>query len=220
MPVRKIPKNYLGVTGRFSGHKNRAASDFESLLEKEYMLLLDFDPSVRDYEVQPIKIPVPGVRNGYIPDILVRFNPHPTTHITRRPLLAEVKLSHHLYVNEEKYRPKFLAAEQLAHERNWEFRCITEQDIRTPKLANLKFLREYRNFQPSSEDLSSLLKAFRFHDDMTVDQLLKEVAPTADERLFWLPVIWHAVICGQIHSNLDLPLNNLSILSMPEIHNE
>ena len=43
MPVRKIPKNHLHVTGSFASRKNGLMGSFESLLEKEYMLLLDFD---------------------------------------------------------------------------------------------------------------------------------------------------------------------------------
>ena len=58
MPVRKIPKNHLMVTGGYSSSKNTEIDAFESLLEKDYLLLLDFDESVRSFEVQPVHIPV------------------------------------------------------------------------------------------------------------------------------------------------------------------
>lgn len=51
MPVRKIPKNHLVVTGGYSSSKNTQIDAFESLLEKDYLLLLDFDESVRSFEV-------------------------------------------------------------------------------------------------------------------------------------------------------------------------
>lgn len=51
---------------------NEEMDVFESLLEKDYLLLLDFDDTVETFEVQPVRIPVPGVRNGYVPDVLVR----------------------------------------------------------------------------------------------------------------------------------------------------
>jgi len=69
MPVRKIPKNHLMVTGGYSSSKNTEIDAFESLLEKDYLLLLDFDESVRSFEVQPVHIPVPGVPRGYVPDV-------------------------------------------------------------------------------------------------------------------------------------------------------
>ncbi len=87
MAVRKIPKNYLFVTGGFSSQKSESISGFESLLEKDYLLLLDFDDSVESFEVQPVKIPVTGVRNGYVPDVLVKYHPNAVTGLIPRPSL-------------------------------------------------------------------------------------------------------------------------------------
>ncbi|WP_231671514.1 hypothetical protein [Ralstonia pseudosolanacearum] len=52
MPVRRIPKNYLFVTGRHASPQADEVIEFESILEKEYMLLLDSDPQLESYEVQ------------------------------------------------------------------------------------------------------------------------------------------------------------------------
>ena len=73
MPVRKIPRNHIHVTGRHATSKSEDSADFESLLEKEHLLLLDHDPLVQSYEVQPVLIPVPGVPRGYTPDLLVHY---------------------------------------------------------------------------------------------------------------------------------------------------
>ena len=53
MAVRKIPKNYLFVTGGYASRKNESMDGFESLLEKEYLLLLDFDrlPTAPSYSL-------------------------------------------------------------------------------------------------------------------------------------------------------------------------
>ena len=40
MPVRKIPKNYLFVTGKFASRKVRRMVGFESTLEKDYQILV------------------------------------------------------------------------------------------------------------------------------------------------------------------------------------
>jgi hypothetical protein len=50
---------------------------FESPLEKEYLLLLEFDETVERFVVQPVTVPVPGVVRGYTPDVLVYFLPDP-----------------------------------------------------------------------------------------------------------------------------------------------
>ena len=49
MPVRKIPKNYLGVTGAFASLKNGRMVGFESLLEKDLFVLLEYDDEARRY---------------------------------------------------------------------------------------------------------------------------------------------------------------------------
>ena len=103
MPVRKIPKNHLLVTGGYSSRKNREMDPFESLLEKDYLLLLDFDDTVERFETQPVRIPVPGVPNGYVPDVLSFYFPCPRTGAIRKPLLVDVKHSDELKRNEQKY---------------------------------------------------------------------------------------------------------------------
>lgn len=79
MPVRKIPKKHLCITGGFASRKNGVMESFESLLEKEYMLLLEFDDSVAGFEEQPVTIPLPGLPKGYTPDFLVHFRADPAT---------------------------------------------------------------------------------------------------------------------------------------------
>ena len=174
MPVRKIPNNYLCVTGSFASRKNGRMGGFESLLEKEYMLLLDFDDNVESFEEQPVTIPVPGVARGYTPDVLVRFRTDPVTDQTRPPLLTEIKHSNDLKKHSEKYAPKFAAAKQYVIERGWEFGLTTEKDIRTPRLANLKFLREYRNIAPAEEDCAQIVRLIEETDDtLSLQNLLK-----------------------------------------------
>lgn len=57
MPVRKIPKNYLSVTGGFASRKNGRMLGFESPLERDYMILLEYDDLVERFEEQPVRVP-------------------------------------------------------------------------------------------------------------------------------------------------------------------
>jgi len=61
MSVRRIPKNHIHVTGRHASRISEGDADFESMLEAEHLLLLDHEPNVRTYEVQPVDISVTGV---------------------------------------------------------------------------------------------------------------------------------------------------------------
>ena len=217
MPARKIPKNHLTVTGSFASRKNGQMDAFESLLEKEYMLLLEFDERVVRFEPQPVTIAVPSVPRGYTPDVLVHCHPDSASGEVPKPLLTEVKHTDDLQRNAEKYAPKFAAAERYASERGWEFRITTQIDIRTQRLANLKFLREYRNIEPAYQDSAQLIQVVRGCGGISsASELLDRLAPTDDDRLHWLPIIWHAVVTRSLIADWDLPVNNDVDLHLPE----
>ncbi len=53
MPVRSIPRNYRSLTAKVNNARNRVAVAFESMLERDFYLLLDFDSTVASFEEQP-----------------------------------------------------------------------------------------------------------------------------------------------------------------------
>jgi hypothetical protein len=207
MPVRKIPKNHLLVTGGYSSRKNQEMDPWESILEKEFLLLLDFDDIVEKFETQPVRIPIPGVPMGYVPDVMVWFLPDPDTGLVRRPLLVEVKHSGDLKRNEVKYAPKFAAARQYAEGMGWDFEIVEESQIRTPRLENLKFLRAYRNITPSEEDVRRVLECIGDGETSSLT-LLETLAPAIEERLYWLPIIWSMLLTRHLFTDLNQPFSN------------
>lgn len=56
MPVRKILKNYRNVTGIAANSKAVGQAIFESTLERDFITLLEFDPHISSFEVQPLTI--------------------------------------------------------------------------------------------------------------------------------------------------------------------
>lgn len=216
MPVRKIPKNYLFVTGGYSSQKNKVMDSFESLLEKDYLMLLDFDGEVESFEVQPVRIPVIGIRTGYVPDVLVKYRPDPETGEIRNQLLVEVKHTDDLKRNHAKYAKKFAAAHAYAEERDWQFAVVDQTQIRIPRLANLKFLREYRNIEPNEQDVKTVLKQVgKLSKLASVNSLLTAICKQDYDRLHWLPVIWHMVLTKQIVINLDQLMSNDAPIRLP-----
>lgn len=216
MPVRKIPKNYAGVTGSYSSRKNADMAGFESLLERDYFLLLDFDPAVESFEPQPVRIPVPGVPRGYVPDVLVKY--FPARDGTRqRPLLAEIKHSNDLARNADKYAKKFEEARRYAQAQDWEFRVVDERAIRTPRLANLKFLREYRNVDPDEANTRRLLSFMAAAGGCnTSTALLQGIAADEEDLLQLLPTLWAMVLRGHLLADLDIQFGQTVALRLPE----
>jgi TnsA endonuclease N terminal len=185
MPVRRIPKNFLFVTGRHASPQAEEVVEFESILEKEYMLLLDSDPYLESYDVQPVEIPLSRGRI-YVPDLLVTYRPTPSGNL-RPPELVEIKTQEHLDRYADKYREKFAAAVVFAEERGWIFVTRTELDVRTPLIQNLKYLH----------------------------RLLGCLTDNLETRATWIPVLWHLVAHGAIQADLQVPLSESTPLSLP-----
>ena len=215
MAVRRIPKNHLVVTGAFASRKCAAMAQFESLLEKDYMLLLDFDERVETFEAQPVRIPVPGVPQGYVPDVLVHFHADPDTGEIPPPLLVEVKHTADLHRNAAKYAAKFAAARDYAAHQGWQFAIIDQTQIRTPRLDNLKFLRAYREVQLSNDDESRVLLLLQQQDGASFADVVEQLASSEAAKLHWMAVLWAMVAQQKLHTCLDEPLSQQASLKLP-----
>lgn len=208
MAVRRIPKNYLNVTGRLAHGPNSEQSDFESLLEKDYLLALQFDPSVEYFEVQPVHVPVPGHAKPYTPDVLVRYKPGPRGG-QFRPALVEVKPRELLARKVKEFAPKFKAAKSFARAQGWTFRILTEIDIRNQRLENIKFLREFRRRPIEREKMQAVLDHLQALSGCTTSAtLVKSLEPSGDLESVaaWYPVVWRLVYDKKIEIDLDAPM--------------
>lgn len=216
MPTRRIPKNHLVVTGRHASARSADGSaDFESTLEKEHMLLLDFDPRVERYEAQPVRIEVGGGRH-YTPDLLVTFWADPDG--VRPPCeLIEVKTQADLDKHADEYREKFRAARTYADQRGWLFIVRTEADIRRPRLGAAKFLRSYRSITPSGEHVERLMTAIRTHGEpCPAREVVERIASADDDRGHLYTALWHLVATRQIMLDMDAGIRADSPLWMED----
>lgn len=116
IPARKIKKSKTTVTGRMSSSKTMQAHDFESTLERDFILLQEFDYNVRSYVERPCTIEYiyNDVIHRYTPDLLIFYNPDSLPGKNFSPLLCEVKHSSLLERNAELNQVKFKAAEEYA----------------------------------------------------------------------------------------------------------
>lgn len=216
MPARKIPPNRRSLTGMVASRKNERLVASESSLERDFLVLLEFDPDVERYEEQPARIGYTdekGVRRTYTPDVLVNYRQDLLP--ARPPLLCEVKYRSELAAKWQEIRRKVRAGRAYARERGWRFKIITDREVRTPYLQSAKFLRPYRDLTVKEEKVRLILDALRTVGESDPERLLSLIHDTPHKRAELLPTLWHLVSHGRIRADLNRPLTMCSPLRMP-----
>jgi TnsA endonuclease N terminal/TnsA endonuclease C terminal len=219
MPVRIIPKHYRSLTGLVLNTRTQSMTAFESSLERDFLLLLDFDLDIEYYEEQPVKIvyhDAQGRRRTYTPDVLVRYRPDPPQARHPTPLLCEVKYRDDLRQHWVEYRPKFRAAGRYAHQHGWRFRLVTDRDVRTPYLDNVKFLRSYQMRPINEADRIRLLAALLALGETNPASLLHAISPDRWQQAQLLPTLWQLIATRQLHTDLSHPLTMQSPIALKE----
>lgn len=204
MPVRKIPKNYRSVTGIAAHTKAEGPAAYESTLERDFITLLEFSPEVDAFEVQPVTLEWRDATGGlrrYTPDTLVMFG-QPCS-----PWLCEVKYRADLAKDWQELRPKFKAAISFAKAQGWRFRIITEQEVRTPKLENARFLLRYRNAIPDADLMQLVDDGLQEMRETTPAGLMQAIHRDEWNQARLIPVLWYMVATFQVGVDLDQSLN-------------
>jgi len=201
MPVRIIPKNYRSLTGLVSNSRTQSMAAFESSLERDFLLLLDFDPDVEFYEEQPLTLTYAdarGRRRTYTPDVFVRYRMAPVQGKPTPPCLYEVKYRDDLHHHWTDYRPKFRAAGRYARQQGWRFRVVTERHIRTPYLENVKFLRAYQAMAINVPSRAWLLNTLLELGETNPAHLLTAMSHDRWQQAQLLPMLWQLVPRGRL----------------------
>lgn len=205
MPVRKIPKNYRNLTGIVASSKSVGAAQFESTLERDFLALLEFSPDVEQFEVQPVVVKwhnEQGAPRSYTPDVLVKFK----AQTKRIPWLCEVKYRADIGKNWGDLHPKFLQGIRIAKQNGWRFRLITEVEVRTPYLENVRFLMPFRFRAVPENDSERLLDRLRVGSGMTPTAIIESMSPNRQEQAEWLPVLWRLIAEHRVGVDLDVAL--------------
>jgi rRNA maturation protein Rpf1 len=210
-PVRRILPSSRSIRGQLSSPKIGRTPQYESALERDLLLLLDFDDCVEFFCEQPVTIEYEheGVIRHYTPDVLVYYRDDLDVSKAIRPTLCEVKYRADLRQNWTELKPRFMAALRYADQRGWRFKLVTEREIRTDYLTNVRFLRQYTGThdqirQSDQELLMSLMRDIRL---TTGEELLLMATADRTKRAELLYTLWHLVAVGLIHCDLTVKLS-------------
>lgn len=204
MPVRRIPKNYRNVTGIAAHRKSEGQAMYESTLERDFLSLLAFDPRVTSFEVQPVQIQwldAQGKPHRYTPDVLVSYTE------PQKSVLYEVKYRSELREHWPNLRVKFKAAYHFARSRGWRFKLITDVEIKTPYLENVKFLLPImRQSIPDMDIQKRMLDQLNAMQAATPAMLINRLSENQWEQAGLLSVLWYLLGRGQVGCNLQCKL--------------
>jgi hypothetical protein len=208
MPVRNIPRYGAGRKnlGKFASVKTGRVAWYESLLEKDFMYLLDYDRDVSNWHEQPLRIRFShgGKVNRYTPDLEV--------HRAAQKQLIEVKPKDK--VDSGEWDVLFRAASSVCEQEGYEFLVVTEEVIRMePRLENIKLLWKYARTPviPQHQIICSQFFQSRKDERVTLGDLIqiftsKQVpVQTLYSLLFW----------GALEFDLMQPLGRDSRIKMP-----
>jgi len=136
MPIRKVSNRGGNVIGRFPSFKVGRMIAFESLLERDFIYLLDYDAEVEWFEEQPLSIEYvhEAKKLHYTPDF----------HLLERGWHVLIECKPERFIETEENRRKFAVAQAWCEKRGWKFRAITDQQVRHGfRLENIKLLTQY-----------------------------------------------------------------------------
>lgn len=199
-----IKRQSLG--GLVSSQKMNRNVWFESSLERDFALMLEFHPEVTGYIEQPITIEYIdhdfSVRT-YTPDFLVYFDSE-----KMNPWLCEIKYRQDLHSKFSRFKDRYRAAIEYAKRNGWEFKILTDQHFRTDLLSNLKFLQQYQREFVEEHCLSLIMIRVEDLGQTTIEELfvsLSDANPLILGKCIY--ATWFAIKCGKIGCDLARPLS-------------
>lgn len=208
MPVRKIPKNFRSLTGSFYSLKNKQSLLFESKLERDFFLTLEFDSEVTGYEEQPVRLRYS--RNGrtypYTPDCIVHYK-------DKLSCIVEVKYSDEIKEKKVFLKQKFDQIEEYLENNDFTFKLFSELDVDMVVLENMHFIYNYVTIRNQDKvlEIGKLLDTLK---NITYSDLLSTISSDAYQRAEYIPYIWYMVLIGKLKIDMHKKISQDTLLEV------
>jgi len=203
LQTRKIGPTRRSISG-FYAFRGVTGIQFESTLERDFLIRKEFALCVLDVISQPVQIPFIG-NNGqeyvYTPDFLVYYRPGKYL----KPLLVEVKPGVEWKKHWREWLPKWKAAYRYANEHGWEFHIHDESRIRDQTLANIRFLDRYKRMQFPVEESRLVIENIQQMGSVPFHCILAR-------HFTGIAHVWYLLATRQLDCDMTLPLNDFTEL--------
>ncbi len=212
MPVRHIKKNYRSVTGHFTSLKNGRNIGYESLLERDFFLLLEFDTSVISYEEQPMSLSYRYYNRDirYTPDALLHYKDS-----KRLPCIYEIKYSDEIKEKKVFLKQKFEQIEAYLIENDMEFKLFTELDIRTQFLENAKIIYGAISGDISESEqyrMEQIKEVLKNDGKMSIDACMKKMSTNRYEQAIYMRYLWYSIFFGHVKIDMHSKITNNTLI--------
>jgi len=189
MSVRKIKKSYISCTGYFPSYKNKQPIAYESVLERDFYLLLEYTPEVVSYIEQPFHIFYKLLEKPtrYTPDALVTY-----TNDTQK--VFEVKYQKEIDSDEVLRNKLKVLNDVIAEQKSLPFEIFTDKSINAVYLGNAKFLYKYAAIPDDIKKTKEIRKIITTSTEgITIQDILWKISSTRSLHLHYIPYIWKEV---------------------------
>lgn len=199
-PAREfVKKSTVRPTGYFASRKSQAMVQFESMLERDFLIVAEVTPDVIGVASQPVTLAYrfEGRSRFYTPDFLVQTQ--------CRRIVVEVKPASKL---DEKWRRKEHIFRRHFMSQGREYWIVTDEWIRRePRHSNVRLLMAQRQRNVPSEFLLQVNSKLAGGRQTTLADFLDDLADASlrDDARRW---IYALVYRGVIEINLDTPLSD------------
>jgi hypothetical protein len=199
-------------TGFFPSIKNERPVAFESLLERDYIYLLEFDSDVLCYKEQPITITYCHSNKNYkyTPDFLVQRK--------NRTQLIEIKPQSKLQklLCDDLIIKKFNAATHFCKSNGYsEFKIITDKEIRSGNiLNNIKYLFSYSRLDVPAYYKLKIRNELMIASPAQISQLLSEICENVSQISMYYSYILAMLYHHEIKTDLQNPINKTSTIKL------
>lgn len=158
-------------------YKNNTHIPCESTLERNFVLIADFDPNVISIEAQPIAInyQYKNRRRVYYPDFKVYTK-------DRAVRIVEVKYAKDVIKSENVL--KKIVAETYCKNKNWTYQIFTEEQVNSTLINNLLDLRAFGTLETSIKDLNYVFEMAISTGKCTIE-MLYENSSEIEKEIFY-----------------------------------
>lgn len=210
MSVRKIKKSYISCVGYFKSYKTDKQLAFESILERDFFTVLEFDNNVISYEEQPfqIKYNLKGASTRYTPDILVIYK-------DGSQKVFEVKYQNAIDSDLELQYKLTIVKEEILQQKSLPFEVFTDIQLDNIYLKNCIFLYKFAFLTENTKIQTNIQNALKLKKEpLSIRAFIEELSPEQSCQLQNLPYLWHEVFKNLSLVNMQQPITMSSLLQI------